>query len=336
MDSGAEVVSKSRLVELIERFPETSVVVLGDFILDEFVFGEIARISREAPVLILSYQETRSAAGGGANAAAGVAALGGRALPIGVLGSDEAAGKLLSCWPESMDKSGVWREPGGLTTRKTRILAGSFHSFRQQVVRLDHEHPLRLSPQQEDRLANAFRERLDGADAVILSDYGLGTLTPGLRRTAIEAARRLSKPVVVDSRFEPAGYPGATSATPNITEVEESLGRRIGHEIEAIDRTGAEVRRQWKLDALLVTRGKLGMSLFEAERVVHIPAHGIEEAVDVTGAGDTVIATYTTALAAGGSFEEAARLANCAGGVVVGKKGTATVSREELLEAVQA
>ncbi len=324
----------SRLAELIDRFRETTVIVLGDFILDEFVFGEIARVSREAPVLILSYQETRHAAGGGANAAAGVAALGGRALPVGVLGADEAADKLLSCWPDNMDKSGVWRQRGGRTTRKTRILAGSFHSFRQQVVRLDHEHAFRLTTSQERRLARNFKERLDAADAVILSDYGLGILTPVLRRAAIDAARSQSKPVVVDSRFEPDGYPGATAATPNITEVEASLGRRIGHEMKDLERVGSEVRRRWKLDALLVTRGKLGMSLFEADRIVHIPAHGIQEAVDVTGAGDTVIATCTTALAVGATFEEAARLANYAGGIVVGKKGTATVSGEELLQAV--
>ncbi len=332
----AKAVSDKRLLGLIDNFSSATVLAVGDFILDEFVYGEISRISREAPVLILSYRETRPAAGGGANAVAGIDALDARAIAVGWLGADEAGDRLLSCWSESVDRAGVFREPGLQTTRKTRILAGSFHSFRQQVVRIDHEHPLRLTTSQEDRLKAALQNRVAEAGALMLSDYGLGTVTARVRDFAIELGRRHGKPVIVDSRFDPAGFPGATSVTPNISEVETALGRKIGHSAAELEEVGARLRRVWKVESLLITRGKLGMSLFEESAVTHIPAHGVLEAVDVTGAGDTVIATYATALAAGANFREAARLANVAGGIVVGKKGTATVSRRELRNAVEA
>lgn len=327
--------TEPRLASLIRRFPEISVMVVGDFILDQFVFGEISRISREAPVLILRYQETQNAAGGGANAAAGVDALRARAVPVGLVGDDRWGETLLSCWPESVDSSGVRRLPGRQTTRKTRILAGSHHSFRQQVVRIDYEHPLQLSRQREEELETLMEQRIGAVHAVILSDYGLGTLTQKVRRRAIELACNRSIPVVVDSRFDPAGFSGATSATPNVTEVEEAIDARIGRGLADLEEVGNRVRADWGLQSLLITRGKLGMSLFEPDRKpVHIPIFGSDEVVDVTGAGDTVIAVYSTALAAGARFEEAARLANCAGGVVVQKRGTATVTQAELLEAV--
>ncbi len=320
-------------IEIVERFRDLRVLVLGDFLLDEYVFGEISRVSREAPVLILRYQESDYAPGGGANAVAGVAALGATAIPVGYVGEDEWGDRLLSLWPEGVVRDGVLRVAGGRTTRKSRVLAGSVHSFRQQVVRLDYESPAQIDSAHRRHLREALQGLLEQADAFVLSDYALGTVDGPLREHVINRARHLGKPVVVDSRFDPGGFAGATAVTPNISEIEHALGRRVAAaELETV---GQRLREKWQLDALLITRGKLGMTLFEPEKIVEIPIYGSDQVVDVTGAGDTVIAVFTTALAAGAGFELAARLANCAGGIVVSKRGTATVSGEELKTAAR-
>jgi rfaE bifunctional protein kinase chain/domain len=327
-------VSRS-LSEIIDRFNQVSILVLGDFILDEFVYGEITRISREAPVLILSYQNSRLTPGGGANTVAGVAGLGAKAVPVGHIGEDAWGEKLLEIWPESVDRNHVVQGAGLGTTRKTRFLAGSFHSFQQQVVRIDYEHPYQLTPSQESEVESRLEKVVPEVDAVILSDYSLGNVTPALRSKSLKLARHYQKPIVVDSRFDPSGFRGATSITPNITEVEQAINSKIGHQQADLEEVGIRAREEWEVEALLITRGKLGMSLFTPDEIIHIPIYGTDEVVDVTGAGDTVISTYTTALATGATFEEAARLANIAGGIVVTKKGTATVSDTELREAVR-
>jgi D-glycero-beta-D-manno-heptose-7-phosphate kinase len=321
------------LSALLDRMGEVRLLVLGDFLLDEFLFGEIARVSREAPVLILRYQETHVCPGGAANTVANAAALGAAVIPVGVVGDDPDGERLLELWPDGVERDHVIRLPGFRTTRKSRILAGSFHSFRQQVVRMDYEYPLRSEPALESRLLDRLESCLPTADAMIVSDYTLGNVTPGIREAVAAAARSRRLPLVVDSRDDPAGFPGATAVTPNIMELEAALGASAGHDPDEIARLGERARREWRVESLLVTRGKLGMILFTSQSNVHIPAYGSAEAVDVTGAGDTVAATYATALAAGASFEIAARLANLAGGLVVMKKGTATVSAEELRRA---
>lgn len=326
---------KSEALQAIDDFSKQTLLVLGDFILDEYLFGEISRVSREAPVLILRYQTLHSAPGGGANTVANVAALGARVIPVGLVGDDPWGRQLLSLWPQEVDRSHVRAQPRLKTTRKTRVLAGSFHSFRQQVVRIDYEHPFEIDSQQEEQMVESLGKLVPQVHAVIVSDYSLGTLTPRLRQTALELARRYKKVIVVDSRDDPAGYPGATSVTPNITEIEAALRTRIGSDTEKLVDTGFRLLKEWQLQSLLVTRGRLGMSLFEADRVLHIPIYGTDEVVDVTGAGDTVIATFATALATGASHETAARLANIAGGIVVTKRGTATASSRELRQAVE-
>ncbi|MBI4444368.1 MAG: hypothetical protein HY645_00550 [Acidobacteria bacterium] len=325
---------KQRLLQLIDAFRKVQVVVVGDFLLDEFVFGEIARVSREAPVLILKYQDTHSVPGGAANTVANVESLEAKALPVGFIGQDEKGRTLLKVWPPSLDRSHVFCDPSFSTTSKSRILAGSFHSFRQQVVRLDYENPLQLTRQHEQKVMDLLSQLMTGADALVLSDYELGNVSPAIVRHSLTLGRECRKPVVVDSRSHLHRFRGATALTPNITEVESTLSRRIGAELSTLERTGHELRRQWELESLLITRGKLGMSLFEEGCVTHIPIYGSDEVADVTGAGDTVVATYTTALAAGASHKEAAYLANLAGGIVVMKRGTATVSSQELRSAV--
>lgn len=321
-----------RFAAILERLDNVRVLVLGDFLIDEFIFGEIERVSREAPVLILGYRETHRTPGGAANTVAGVDALGARVIPIGYLGNDEWADVLLSLWSPRVNTDYVFKEPGFETTRKSRILAGSFHSFRQQVVRLDYEYAYQLNADQEARILDSLEVLIPATDAIILSDYSLGNVSRNIRQQAIRWARRHGKPVMADSRFDPAGFHGATALTPNISEVEASVQKRVGR--EDLENLGNQLRLEWGLDALLVTRGKLGMSLFEEQGITHIPIYGSDQVADVTGAGDTVICTFTSAVAAGASYGEAAVLANLAGGIVVSKKGTATVSREELTAAV--
>ena len=325
---------KDDLTELVDRFPRVKVLVVGDFILDQFVSGEISRVSREAPVLILKYQGTRSVPGGGANTVANVESLGACAIPLGFVGDDEYADCLLASWPAGLDKSHVFRTAGFQTTRKARILAGSFHSFSQQVARLDHEHPLTLQHHHERRLQESMTRLVPQVNAVVLCDYSLGTLSPQVRDWAIRLATQHEKAIVVDSRDSPHLYSGATSITPNITEIESALSIHLGEDIVKMEEVCFRLTEEWKLKALLVTRGKLGMSLFVDGQVFHIPISGTDEVVDVTGAGDTVTATYATALAAGGSFHQAARLANHAGGIAVMKKRTAAVSPAELRQAI--
>jgi rfaE bifunctional protein kinase chain/domain len=326
---------KDRLCSILDGFSGNRIMVFGDFMLDEFVFGEISRVSREAPVLILKHREAVFRPGGAANTVANVASLGTEVIPLGFLGDDTWGENLLSLWPSEVDKSFVFRSAEFNSTCKSRILAGSFHSFRQQVVRIDREFPLELQPSHEKKLASALKELVPEVGGIIVSDYSLGNLTKKLRMLVTKLARKNSVPMVVDSRDDPSGYPGATTVTPNITEVESVLSKKIGLDMERLESTCSALLSDWQLDSLLVTRGKHGISLFTQNQSLHIPAHGGQDVVDVTGAGDTVAAIYTASLAAGADFGEAAKLANYAGGLVVMKKGTATTSVSELKEAVR-
>lgn len=323
------------LEPLVEGLQGRRVLVLGDFMLDEFVFGEIDRVSREAPVLILKHQETELRGGGAANTVANLAALGAAPVPVGFIGSDDTGDRLLALWPGSVDADGVLRDDAFKTTRKTRILAGSFHSSRQQVVRLDRESSLELGADEEKRIADRLSSLIPECEALVISDYSLGNLTTYVRHVAITLARDQGVAVVVDSREDPGGYPGATTVTPNISEVEAVLRRRHQANDQWLEAACVPLLRQWEVTSLLVTRGKLGMSLIEKGAVTHLDPFGSAEAVDVTGAGDTVAAVYSAALAAGADRPSAARLANVAGGLVVMKKGTATVSGAELRAALQ-
>ena len=317
---------------MIDEFSGISVAVLGDFMLDEFVMGEISRVSREAPVLILKYVNSQFCPGGAANTVANLASLGASVYPVGLLGEDEWAEQLMSLWPEQVSRQGIVQDRQVQTTKKARILAGAFHSTRQQVVRMDYEHDLELSAEQEDSIISRLKEILTSVKALIISDYSLGNLNERIRREAIELAHQASVPVVVDSRDNSSCYRGAFAITPNISEVESALGVHIGSDLEKVRKYCTPLLEKWEVDNLLVTMGKLGLALLGNGSFTHIPAWGEKAAVDVSGAGDTVVSTFTCALAAGAEIREAARLANKAGGIVVMKKGTAVVSSEELKE----
>ena len=326
-----------RLRRIVESFPKVSVLVMADLIVDEFVTGEIARVSREAPVLILRHRERTLVPGGGANAVMNLAALGVTALPVGLVGDDEAGRALLQVFRKNkISVSGISRLKGHVTTTKTRVLAYSSHSTRQQVVRIDREceqlgerHPAMAE------LVTSAREYVPAADAVLISDYGYGAVSPALFNMVRAKGLIGETPVTLDSRYRMTDYQGVTAATPNEPEVEESLRIRIGNDQAKLFEAGAALLRQMKLESLVITRGGEGMVAFEKRKApVHVPIYGHNQVVDVTGAGDTVIATFTAALAAGADTASAARIANYAAGIVVMKRGTATVSREELLAAI--
>jgi len=326
-----------RLKKIVEAFPRTTVTVLGDLVADEFVYGEISRVSREAPVLILRHRERTLVPGGGANAVCNLADLDVNVLPVGVIGDDEPGRLLIKAFRHRhIPVSGVLKDKGHTTVTKTRILAGMTHSARQQVVRVDREPETPPNSHLTREVVLAAREYARASDALLISDYGYGSATPAILN-AIRAKGRFSgMPVTVDSRFRMLEYTGVTAATPNEPEVEECLRMKIGQDWAKVLSAGEQLMTRMKLQSLVITRGRDGMVAFaERHKPVDIPIYGSDEVADVTGAGDTVIATFTAGLAAGATTEEAAQLANYAGGIVVMKRGTATVTRQELLHAVE-
>jgi D-glycero-beta-D-manno-heptose-7-phosphate kinase len=326
------------LSQLIDQFTRPRLVVFGDLIADEFVYGRVARVSREAPVLILEYDSTEILPGGAGNAAHNAAALGGHVTAVGLLGKDDAGRRMLRALPRNVVKTSIVRRDDYRTPVKTRILAGGIHSAKQQVVRIDRQSAP-VTDQQRSAVERAVRTAVRRADAVLVSDYGSGLVSP---RFVAEIARQLASsrrgiPILIDSRYALTRYARLTACTPNESEVEQVLGVKINDNARVLERAGRTLLRRTRMECVLITRGSRGMALFQPDQpTVHIPIYGSDQIADVTGAGDTVMATMTLALAAGGTFEQAARLANYAGGLVVMKRGTATVSADELRAAVAA
>ncbi len=321
---------------MLERFARLTVAVLGDFMLDEYVFGETTRISREAPVLILRHERTLSLPGGGANPVSNIASLGARALPVGVVGTDGAGAALLRAFRErGVSVGSVVRETGRVTPVKIRILAGGRNTVRQQVIRVDHESAGPIGRAAEDRVLAGLSRRVRGADALIVSDYGNGLVTPRvLERINRLAAGRPGLVVCVDSRHQLGSYRGVTIITPNETEAAPAAGLEDYRESD-LDRIGRALLRRTRARMVLVTRGSRGMSLFTGRRREDVPVYGPQDCVDVNGAGDSVAACVTLALAAGAEPGLAMRLANAAGGVAVMRRGPASVTRPEILELLE-
>jgi D-glycero-beta-D-manno-heptose-7-phosphate kinase len=326
------------LADYVEQFSSKTIVLFGDFVADEYQFGEISRVSREAPVLILRHRETHFAPGGGANAANNFAALGTRISPISAVGDDRAGDALFAYFQSKrVDVSGILRVKGWTTPTKTRFLAGWAHTVGQQVLRVDCEPQSPLPEAVHKKLQAKLQAKLRSAHALAVSDYGFGVAAPALVRQALSNQKSIP-PVTLDARHNLHDYAkaGITSATPNEAEMEALHHVSIGQNLAELTRCGAATLAEMKLRALLVTRGRDGMALFEpGDRLTQISVYGSDQAVDVTGAGDTVLAAYTVALACGASPLEAAHIANIAGGLVVMKRGTATVTRDELLAALR-
>lgn len=313
-----------------DRFPEKKILIVGDLVADQFLRGTISRVSREAPVFILRHDETETLAGGAANAAVNVASLGASVNLVGFIGKDPDGRELF----KTLERAGVdgrfLVESEQLrTTTKVRVLAGQHYAPRQQVIRIDYENRTEIGRDLREQLKKNFLAASADADAVIISDYGYGAANAEIAGLAKKIAGEKNIPLLIDSRFRLESFKGATSATPNQEEVEQILGKNFTNE------DCAALRERLELESLLITRGNKGMLLVEKEKPpLEIEIVGSSEPVDVTGAGDTVIAAYALGLASGFSCAESAHLANHAGGIVVMKKGTASVSLAELLESV--
>ncbi len=320
------------LSKIRQGFPEKRIVIAGDLVADQFLHGTIARVSREAPVFILRHDETDTRAGAAGNAAVNVATLGAKPVLVGLVGTDETGGRLLDVLDRSgVDRTHVIAHDSRRTTTKLRVLAGQHYAARQQVIRIDYENAGEIDAPIRERLLSNLAAAAENADAIVVSDYNYGVAGRDLFDLALRIARERSIPLLIDSRYRLADFPNATAATPNQEEVEQL----VGGEMTAEKCSG--LRERLGVESLLVTRGNKGMQLFEEGREpLDLPAIGSTEPVDVTGAGDTVIAAFSLGLASGLSPADAARAANHAGGIVVMKKGTASVSIDELLESISA
>ena len=314
-------------MSLLDSFSKVRVLVVGDLLADHYVYGQTERISREAPVLIVRHEREELKLGGGANAAANARSLGAKVTVLGLLGRDPLGRQMRGLFTAQGITLEAVSSPA--TEARTRVLAGGLSTTRQQMIRIDRGAGGPPSPALRRRLAATLLDAARTADVVMVSDYGAGVLNDETRAALRTLAQR-GLPICVDSRFDLSLYAGLTVCKPNEPELAALTGLPVGttREVEAAARHALE-RLQCQI--LLVTRGRKGMSVFErGQRPIHVPVHGSEEAVDVTGAGDTVSATFALALGAGGSPFEAARLANVAGSLVVQKQGTATLTRAEL------
>jgi rfaE bifunctional protein kinase chain/domain len=332
------VFSRSRLLQLAGLMKGKRIVVYGDIVADRFIYGTPKRISREAPVLILRQYRDDVLLGGAGNAINNILSLGGIPTPVSVIGNDSAGGALVEqLTSHGVDCTGILRTDRYLTPTKVRILGGFPHAARQQVVRYDIEDTVRITEDEAVRFAALLREQIATAHAAIISDYGYGVVTPAIAQNLTASGN--GKPIILDSRYELLRYRDVTAATPNEEEAAAAAEIPLSDENGNGDNIATVARKlQQSLDceAVLVTRGSRGMALIEknATDPLLIPVYGTDLVADVTGAGDTVIATFTLALAAGASYAEAAKLANYGGGIVVMKMGTATVSNEELRHAI--
>jgi rfaE bifunctional protein kinase chain/domain len=320
---------QNRLLEIVSKFPDKKLVIVGDSIADRFTYGSISRVSREAPVFILRHEQTETVPGGAANSAVNLASLGAQVSLVSVVGNDEAGNELRTKLDAlGVDTRSLLTAENLQTTTKVRILAGHAHSNRQQVIRIDYEDSPITDDALRARLLSELKGRVSDASAVIVSDYNYGVVDDA----EIELLRgvKRSVPVLVDSRFRLTSLTGLTAATPNEDELEQIIKEPIGSQ-EHLESAATKLRKHLDYQALLVTRGPQGMMLLEENTPpLHVAAVGATQPVDVTGAGDTVIATFALALASGASFSEAACLANYAGGIVVMKRGTASVTCAEL------
>jgi len=331
------VFARPRLLQITEAMKGKLVVVYGDIVADRFVYGTPKRISREAPVLILRQYREDVLLGGGGNAINNILALGGLPIPVSVLGRDAHGDQLVEkMTSQGIDCGGILRVDRYNTPTKVRILGGFPHSVRQQIVRYDIEDTFEVAEDESQAFAALLRDQMSTCHAALISDYGYGVVTPTLASNL--SAFALRKPVTLDSRYNLLRYPDVSAATPNEEEAALAAGISLYDDgDDRIQEVAAALQQSLDCEAVLITRGSRGMALFEKDgrEPIFIPVYGTDQVADVTGAGDTVIATFTLALAAGASYAEAAKLANYGGGIVVMKMGTATVSNDELRHAIE-
>lgn len=327
---------KKKLLTIIDGFAQKKVAVWGDFILDEYLYGTTRRISREAPVLILSYRNQEFFLGGAGNPILNLKALGATPYPIGIIGADRAGKKILQMLKkEGISTQGLYQERNFKTPIKTRILAGEETTRKQQILRIDKEGKVPESSGIRKKLQKALNDSIKNIDALLISDYNYLTVKESIFESTLPDFKKAKIPVTLDSRFRLTNFKGITVSTPNEPEVEWALKIEINDDNQILKQAGEELLIKTQAGAILITRGSKGMVLFEKSKPpFSIPIHGTTDIVDVTGAGDSVISVFTLALACGATFREAALLANHAGGLVVMKKGTATFTPQELKEVI--
>lgn len=323
------------LFKIIKGFQQQKIMVVGDMVADVYLEGRIARISREAPVLILEHESETVLPGGAANVVHNVTTLGGQVHAVGVVGNDAAGHELIRVLAgKSVNTGGIIVDDLRATITKTRVMAGGQATVRQQVVRVDRESKTALDLAAEARLLAYAENILAKMALVVISDYGGHTVTNNIIEYLIQRCRQLSIPCMVDSRYNVMAYKGVTIVKQNESEAAAAIGLK-NLDDDGIITAGQTILTQLEADAVLLSRGPDGMTLFERSgRYTHIPVSNKSEVYDVTGAGDTVVAAAVLALAAGASYLAAARLANFAAGVVVRKPGTATATPEELVTAI--
>ncbi len=325
-----------RISKILEGMRDRRVAILGDMIADVYLTGKIARISREAPVLVLEHQGEHVVPGGAANVVHNVATLGGKAVALGVVGDDAAAEGLLDILSgKGVDISGLVTDASRPTTAKTRIIAGGRATVSQQIVRVDKEDRSPLTADIMSELRERIFAEIEGLDGMVLSDYGGAVIPSALANEVIEACKKQGVSTIVDSRYSIRRFVGVDYVKQNDAELADAMGEELTDE-DSLRAAGERLRAELSAKGVLVTRGEKGMTLcLENGRAVDIPVVDKSEVFDVSGAGDTCVAAFILAIAAGASPEDAARLSNVASGVAVRKMGTATVSAEELRAAAE-
>ena len=326
------------LLRLVDNFAQKKIAVWGDFILDEYIFGNTRRISREAPVLILSYKHKTYSLGGAGNSVLNLKSLGAVPLPIGVIGPDDSGQKILQLFQkEGISTEYLFPEKHYQTPIKTRILAGEETTKKQQILRIDQEGKVPENVKLKQKIQRTIKKIKSQTHALLISDYNYLTVKEDIFSQILVDYKKENIPVTLDSRFRLTNFKGFTVATPNEPEVEGILRIKINDSNQVLYQAGRLLLKETKAAALLITRGSKGMVLFERKKPPFIiPIHGTSDIVDGTGAGDTVISVFTLALSCGSTFKQASILANFAGGIVVMKKGTATLTTQELKQAITA
>ena len=317
--------------KILNKFPKVKILVVGDIMMDRFIWGKVSRISPEAPVPVVAVEKETFLLGGAANVVNNIHSLGGKVSLCGVVGDDEMGEKIIKELAEmGIGMHGIFVEQGRQTTTKTRIIA-----HQQQVVRIDREATDHLKVPTFRNLSEFLKKNMEGFNGVILSDYGKGLLTKELIRATIRRAREMKKFIMVDPKLKNfSHYKGATVITPNAAEASAASGILI-NDLSSLKRAGSMLLKKLGCDVLVITRGEEGIAIFEPHQEPFFVPTGAKEVYDVTGAGDTVIGTMALALGAGARVIEAAKLANYAAGIVVGKIGTATASRKELVNVIK-
>lgn len=328
--------NKEKLIDLIKKIGESKILVVGDLALDEMVYGDTERISREAPVLILQHTHTKFILGGASNAAHNVSEInGGKVSVIGIIGDDYQANDLKNAFKEAnIDCSSLIVDKCRKTITKTRISGSCSHSITQQIVRIDRQTNAPISKETEVKMIAEIEKLVPLHDAVILSDYHIGTLTDNVIKAVVDTAKKYDKKVIVDAQRDLGRYKGITSMTPNLPDTQKYVGLYLKNKEDFL-KAGNKLLSETGADAILITCGADGMVVVEPDnKYTHIPVFNKAEVFDVTGAGDTVTAVYTLALACGAEPVYAAIIGNIAAGIVVKQFGCATTSIDEILDSV--